>query len=252
VEQFEKDRTMDFSGKVAIVTGGARGQGAEHARRLTAAGARVVLTDLLEAEGSRLAVELGEAALFVRHDVGNEDDWQRVLDAAKEFGGGVDYLVNNAAVAKFSPLVETDRSAFELHQRVNELGVFLGMKHAAPAMTARGGGSIVNVSSLGGFRAGGNDIAYVSSKWAVRGMTKSAAKELGVNGIRVNSIHPGIVLTPMIGEVPESVIADRTARVPLGRAGTVQDIAALVIFLLSDEASYITGAEIAIDGGLGL
>jgi len=243
---------MDFTGKVAIITGGARGQGAEHGRRLTSAGARVVLTDVLEDEGTAMACELGESALFVRHDVGDEDSWSQVIDATCRFAGGIDYLVNNAAVAKFGPLIETGRTEFELHQRVNELGVFLGMKHVAPYMIERGGGSIVNVSSLGGFRAGGNDVAYVSSKWAVRGMTKSAAKELGPSGIRVNSIHPGLVLTPMISEVSAAVLADRAARVPLGRSGTVEDISRLVAFLLSDEASYITGAEIAIDGGLGL
>ncbi|MEO5640621.1 MAG: glucose 1-dehydrogenase [Sphingomicrobium sp.] len=242
----------DFHGKVALVTGGARGQGAEHARCLAAAGARVVLTDVLEDEGRATAAAIGEAAVFVAHDVASEVSWLHALAETQRFGGGLDFLINNAAIARFSPIGQTDVATFELHQRVNELGVFLGMKYCAPLIAARGGGSIVNVSSLGGLRAGGNDIAYVGSKWAVRGMTKSAAKELGAQNIRVNSIHPGLVVTPMLGEVSPDVIAERAAKVPLGRAGTVEDIAGLVLFLLSDAASYITGAEIVIDGGLGL
>jgi len=241
-----------FAGKVALITGGARGQGAEHARQLVAEGARVVLTDVLQAEGEALAAELGHAARFVHHDVADEGAWRRVLAETERFAGGLDYLVNNAAVARFASIAATDMAIFELHQRVNELGVFLGMKYSAPLMAARGSGSIVNISSLGGLRAGGNDIAYVSSKWAVRGMSKSAAKEYGPLQIRVNSIHPGMVHTAMLAEVPNDVIAQRAARVPLGRVGTTADIAHLVLFLLSDAASYITGAEIVIDGGLGL
>lgn len=241
-----------FSGKVALITGGARGQGAAHARRLVAEGAQVVVTDVLEAEGEALAAELGQAALFLAHDVSDEAGWRGVIAEVERFAGGLDYLVNNAALARFQTIAETSAETFERHQRVNELGVFLGMKHAAPPIAARGGGAIVNVSSLGGLRAGGGDIAYVSTKWAVRGMTKSAAKEYGPLAIRVNSIHPGLVLTAMLAEVPDAVVEARTQRVPLGRAGTPEDIASLVLFLLSDEASYITGAEIVIDGGLGL
>lgn len=241
-----------FEGKAALVTGGARGQGAQHARRLVAEGARVIVSDVLEAQGEALCAELGEQAIFLLHDVGDEDAWRRAIALARTFADGLDYLVNNAAVAKMRSIEDTDRETFELHQRVNELGVFLGMKYAVPEIAARGGGSIVNVSSLGGLRGGGNDIAYVSSKWAVRGMTKSAAKELGQLGIRVNSIHPGIVETEMLGEVSPEITAQRIARIPLGRTGTTDDMSSLVLFLLSDAASYITGAEIVIDGGLGL
>lgn len=241
-----------FVGKVALVTGGARGMGAEHARRLVAEGARVTITDILAEEGEVLASELGEAATFIHHDVSDEEGWRRVISATVAASGGLDCLVNNAAIARFEPIAETTAETFELHQRINELGVFLGMKHAAPAMASRGGGSIVNISSLGGMRAGGNDLAYVSTKWAVRGMTKSAAKEFGPLAIRVNSVHPGLVRTPMLSEVPDDVIKKRASMVPLRRAGTPGDVASLVAFLLSDEASYITGAEITIDGGLGL
>jgi 3alpha(or 20beta)-hydroxysteroid dehydrogenase len=241
-----------FDGRVALVTGGARGQGAEHARRLAAAGAKVVVADVLAEEGSALASQLGDQALFVPLDVSSESEWSEAVRATVAFGGGLDFLVNNAAIAAFQSIAETTLESFSRHQKVNELGVFLGMRHAARLMRERGGGSIVNVSSLGGLRAGGNDIAYVSSKWAVRGMTKSAAKELGPFGIRVNSIHPGLVLTPMVGAVEPHVIEQRKARIPLGRVGTCEDMSNLVLFLLSDAASYITGAEIVIDGGLGL
>jgi 3alpha(or 20beta)-hydroxysteroid dehydrogenase len=241
-----------FDGRVALVTGGARGQGAEHARRLAAAGAKVVVADVLAEEGSALASQLGDQALFVPLDVSSESEWSEAVRATVAFGGGLDFLVNNAATAAFQSIAETTLESFSRHQNVNELGVFLGMRHAARLMRERGGGSIVNVSSLGGLRAGGNDIAYVSSKWAVRGMTKSAAKELGPFGIRVNSIHPGLVLTPMVGAVEPHVIEQRKARIPLGRVGTCEDMSNLVLFLLSDAASYITGAEIVIDGGLGL
>ncbi len=241
-----------FAGKVALVTGAARGQGAEHARQLITEGARVVLTDVLAEQGRALAAELGDGAVFVEHDVANDTGWVAAIEAAKALGGGLDYLVNNAAIAKLQAIADTDLASFERHQAVNQTGAFLGIKHAAPLMAARGGGSIVNVSSLGGLRAGGSDIAYVATKWALRGMTKSAARELGPAGIRVNSIHPGVVLTEMLGEVEQAVIAQRLASTPLGRAGTVADISALVLFLLSDAASFITGAEIVIDGGLGL
>lgn len=241
-----------FSGKCAIVTGGARGQGAEHVRRLVQDGARVIISDILDAEGRALAAALGGAAQFVRHDVAEAADWRQAIAAAQVLAGGLDYLVNNAGVARMRSIADTDTETFAFHQRVNELGVFLGMKHAAPEITARGGGAIVNVSSLGGLRAGGGDIAYVSSKWAVRGMTKSAARELGGLHIRVNSIHPGVVLTPMLDDIDPSVIEQRIARVPLGRAATLEDISNLVLFLLSEEAAYITGAEIVIDGGLGI
>jgi 3alpha(or 20beta)-hydroxysteroid dehydrogenase len=226
--------------------------GAEHARVLIAQGAQVTITDVLEVEGEALAAELGASAQFIQHDVADDEGWRRVMSSIAASRGGLDFLVNNAGIARFESLPETTVESFSRHQRINEMAVFLGMKHAVAPMTARGGGSIVNVSSLGGMRVGGNDIAYVSSKWAVRGMTKSAAKELGPLGIRVNSIHPGLVQTPMLAEVSDAVIRQRTNAVPLRRAGTPRDIANVVAFLLSDDASYVTGAEIVIDGGLGL
>lgn len=241
-----------FEGKLVIITGGARGQGAEEARRLAAEGAKVVVTDVLAHEGQLLSEELGDAMIFIHHDVADELGWQSVVTRSIEFGGAVDLLVNNAGILRLGTLAETSSAEFDLHQQINVRGPFLGTKYCAPEMVKRGGGSIVNVSSLLAMRAHGGDSAYVTSKWAVRGMTKSAARELAVDRIRVNSVHPGIILTPMLDGAAEGVVANRAAQVPLGRAGSVADVANLVLFLLSDEASYITGAEIVVDGGLGI
>jgi 3alpha(or 20beta)-hydroxysteroid dehydrogenase len=245
-------RSGRFEGKTALVTGGARGQGAEDARRLVEEGARVVVTDVLDDEGENLARALGYGALFVHHDVADEDGWRRVVERVVDFGGGLDCLVNNAGIIQLGGVADTTREVFERHQRINELGVFLGMKVAAPLMVKAGGGAIVNVSSIRGMRANGGDVAYVSSKWAVRGMTKSAALEYAAHGIRINSIHPGVILTPLLSALSASALEERAAKIPMKRIGTVQEVADLVLFLLSDEARYITGAEIAIDGGMSL
>lgn len=240
---------LDFAGKLIVVTGGARGQGAEEARRLIANGARVVLTDLLEAEGRALADELGPDATFFRHDVASEADWIGLMAFVRSLG--VPWgLVNNAGIYQPSTIEATDLALFERHVRINEIGCFLGIKHVTQAM-GPDGGSIVNVSSIAGLRASPG-IAYVASKWALRGMTKTAAMELGPRRIRVNSIHPGIIDTPMLDVWTREHFASRLSKVPLGRAGTVADVAELVLFLLSEKSGYITGAEIAIDGGLSL
>jgi 3alpha(or 20beta)-hydroxysteroid dehydrogenase len=241
-----------FEGKTVLITGAARGQGAEEARRLVQEGARVVITDVLEDEGEALAHSLKGNAIFIHHDVGDEDAWHRVVEKTKEFSGGLDGLVNNAGIVQLNAIADTTRESFERHQRINELGVFLGMKMIAPLMERTGGSSIVNVSSIRGMRTGGRDVAYAGSKWAVRGMTKTAALEFAPHGIRVNSIHPGVIMTPMLAGLPQGALEERAAGIPLKRLGTVEDIANLVLFLLSDEASYITGAEILIDGGMTL
>jgi 3alpha(or 20beta)-hydroxysteroid dehydrogenase len=236
---------------VVVITGGARGQGEAEARALVGRGARVVISDILAEEGSRLAAELGPRARFVRHDVADERGWQEVMSAAADWGG-CHGLVNNAGVLKVGGLLQTSSATFDMHMRVNQLGCFLGMKCAAPLMAASGGGSIVNVSSSAGLRASPAAIAYSATKWAVRGMTKAAAVELAASGIRVNSIHPGPIDTEMLSFQAPGERAARIAQVPLRRMGTAGEVASLVVFLVSDDSGYITGAEITVDGGVTL
>lgn len=242
--------TNRLEGKVAIITGAARGQGANEARRFVAEGARVVVTDL-DANGQAVADELGASARFVRHDVANEDDWKTVITTAQDAFGKIDILVNNAGVFKPANIVDTTLAAFDLHYRVNTLGVFLGMRAVIPAMES-GGGSIINISSIAGMRGWPGMIAYGGTKWASRGLTQCAARELAPQRIRVNSIHPGLVNTPMLDDHDPAALEAFVAAVPFGRMGSVDDVAEVVIFLASDLSSYMTGAEIVIDGGLAL
>jgi 3alpha(or 20beta)-hydroxysteroid dehydrogenase len=242
-----------FDGKVVLVSGAARGQGAAEARMLVAEGARVVLGDVSEAEGERLAAELGAAnARFLRQDVTVEGDWARLVAAAEALGGGLHGLVNNAGIYVPRTMMETDAELFERHMRVNQLGCFLGIKAVVPAMERAGGGSIVNISSTAGLRGSARAFAYGATKWALRGMTKSAALELAPRGIRVNSVHPGPIDTPMLRIRSEAENAARVAQVPMRRMGTAEEVARLVLFLLSEESAYMTGAELAVDGGASL
>jgi 3alpha(or 20beta)-hydroxysteroid dehydrogenase len=237
-----------LQGKVAIVTGAASGQGAAEARLFAAAGARVVLTDLSES-GQAVAAELGDAAHFVRHDVSEEAGWDEVVKQTLRRFGRIDVLINNAGVHRSGSLLETDRALWDLHYRVNQLGVFLGMRSCVRIMADTGGGSIVNVSSMAGLAGHAGQFAYSTSKWAVRGMTKVAATDLGPLGIRVNSIHPGPIDTPMIQELGPDILRAIASQVPLKRLGTSDEVAQLALFLASDLSSYITGAEVAIGGG---
>jgi len=240
-----------FSGKVVLISGGARGQGAAEARMLVAEGARVVLGDLLETQGRALAEELGPAARFIRQDVTEEADWAAAV-AAAEAMGGLHGLVNNAGIYVPKRLMETDAALFERHMRVNQLGCFLGMQAVVPAMERSGGGSIVNISSTAGLRGSPGAIAYSGTKWALRGMTKAAAVDLAPRGIRVNSVHPGPIDTDMVKVWSNEQRATRLSQIPIGRIGEADDVARAVLFLLSDESSYMTGAELAVDGGASL
>jgi 3alpha(or 20beta)-hydroxysteroid dehydrogenase len=237
-----------LKGKVILISGGARGQGAAEARLFAAEGARVVIGDVLESEGRQLASELGSAAAFVRQDVTRESDWEAAVNAAEKLGG-LHGMVNNAGIFKPRSLMETDAELFERHMRVNQLGCFLGMKAVVPLMERSGGGSIVNISSVAGLRGSPNAIAYSATKWALRGMTKAAAIDLAPRKIRVNSVHPGPIDTEMLKVRTPEQNRQRLELVPMKRMGTADEVAHLVLFLLSDESGYITGAEVAIDGG---
>jgi 3alpha(or 20beta)-hydroxysteroid dehydrogenase len=234
--------------KTILISGGARGQGAAEARLCVAEGAQVVIGDVLEAEGRQLAGELGGAARFVYQDVTQEKDWDAAIRVAGELGG-LHGLINNAGIYQPRRLMETETELFERHMRINQLGCFLGMKCVVPPMQRAGGGSIVNISSVAGLRGSPGAIAYSATKWALRGMTKAAAIDLAPAKIRVNSVHPGPIDTEMLKVRTPEQNERRLQLVPMKRMGTADEVAQLVLFLLSDESAYITGAEIAIDGG---
>jgi len=241
-----------LDGKVAIVTGAARGQGEAQARLFASEGARVLLGDVLDDEGASVAASIGEAAVYWHLDVTEEASWAGALAEVEQRWGRLDVLVNNAGVARFAPLAMTTLEDYMAVIAVNQVGVFLGMRAAIPLMSGTGGGSIINTSSVDGLTGMMGVTAYVASKFAVRGMTKTAALELGSVGIRVNSIHPGGIDTPMLRPdgLPALDLSAMFSRVPLGRIGTVDDVADLALFLASDRSSYCTGAEFVIDGGL--
>ena len=239
-----------LEGKVAIVTGGARGQGGAEATLFRAEGAEVVITDVLREEGELLAKEIG--ATFLAHDVRSEEEWAEVVRQTVERHGRIDVLVNNAGIFQRAKLLDTDLELYRRIIDVNQIGVFLGMKAVAPAMKRADGGSIINISSVEGLRGLPRLTAYSASKFAVRGMSKSAAVELGKHKIRVNSIHPGFIDTPMTrAQGLEGIDVDELfkAGVPMRRAGTPDDIVNMVVFLASDESTYCTGAEFIVDGG---
>ena len=234
--------------KVVIVTGGARGLGAAAAACMARDGARVVITGRDGEDGAKAAAEIGGE--FLGHDVTSEDDWKAVLEAVIARHGRVDGLVNNAGIGATS-LIETETlEEFERVLKVNLTGVFLGLRSAIAPMKAAGGGSIVNISSAAGLTALPlNSAGYGASKWAVRGLTKMAAIELGRHRIRVNSVHPGLIYTPMTMEHGARLGEGNFPLAPLGRVGEPKEVGKVVSFLISDEASYLTGAEIAVDGG---
>ena len=237
-----------LDGKVAIITGAARGMGEAHARRFVEEGARVVVADVLDKEGEALAADLGAAGAYERLDVTDGDEWRRAVDATIARWGGIDVLVNNAGIFRIVSMIDTTRELWDRIMAVNATGVFLGMQAVAPHMVERGRGSIVNISSIAGLRGSALALAYSASKWAVRGMTKCAAAELAPAGVRVNSVHPGIINTPMAEEFDAAGVRDLVdARIPGGREARPDEVTPVVLFLASDESGYCNGGEYTVD-----
>jgi 3alpha(or 20beta)-hydroxysteroid dehydrogenase len=245
-----------LDGKVALISGGARGMGKSHARHFVAEGAKVVIADILDDKGTALAAELGEDnCRFVHHDVTSEQQWQQAVTAATEAFGKLNVLVNNAGILKRASIAKMSLADFRQVIDVNLIGEWLGIKAVIEPMTKVGGGSIINVSSVEGFSGAAGLSAYSASKFGVRGITKSAAQELGRRGIRVNSIHPGGVITTMTATAFETFtdVADGAgfmAKMPIPRFAKSAEISPLVVFLASDESSYCTGSEFLVDGGM--
>lgn len=233
--------------KVALITGGAhvRGMGGASAKMMVEQGAKVVIGDILDDEGTALAAELGDAVRYVHLDVTSPDDWKAAVDTAVEAFGKLNVLVNNAGIVQVGPLKTLDVSKWQKVLDVNLTGPMLGTKAVIEPMIAAGGGSIINISSIEGMRGAAWVHSYVASKWGLRGLTKSAALELAPEKIRVNSIHPGFIRTPMTKHLPDDMVT-----APMGRAGTPDEVATFVVFLASDESSFSTGSEYVVDGGL--
>lgn len=232
-------------GKVALISGAARGMGASHARLLVGEGARVVLGDVLDEEGQAVAAELGDAARFVHLDVTQPADWASAVALALREFGVLNVLVNNAGIVYRRRLRNLERERWQRVLDVNLTGTMLGMQAVIDPMIAAGGGSIINMSSIQAMRGTRGNHGYVASKWAIRGLTKSAALELAPNNIRVNSLHPGMIRTPMTAHMPDDLVV-----APLGRIGEPVEVSTFVLLLASDESSYATGAEFVMDGGL--
>ena len=242
-----------LSGKVAIITGAAQGMGEEHGKAFVREGAKVILTDINADAGQKLADSLGESAIFIQHDVAKETDWAKVVAEGEVRFGTINVLINNAGVlGKIAPTLEFTEADYRWVTDINQIGVFLGMKAVLPSMIKAGVGSIVNVSSIAGLVAiyGAPNLAYVGTKFAVRGMTKQIAVEYGKNNIRCNSVHPGYIRTPMMAAATDEEGGEATAMIPLARLAECSEVSNLMIFLASDESSFITGTEQVIDGGM--
>lgn len=246
----------DLSGQVALISGGGRdkGQGAAEGRLFAAQGATVILTDVIGEEGEQTAGGI-EGAEYAHLDVTSESEWDAVVDDIVARHGRLDILINNAGIAKMGRLVNTNLDDWDVTMAVNQTGVFLGMRAAGRAMISAGnGGSIVNISSVAGLEGVKGHGAYTGTKFAVTGLTRAAAQEWGRFGIRVNSVHPGIIETPMTADIramtDASVRAKLERNIPIGRVGQASDIASMVLFLASDDSSYCTGQAFVVDGGV--
>ena len=242
-----------LTGKVAIITGAAQGMGEAHARAFVAEGAKVILTDVSAEAGAALAASLGENALFIRQNVASKADWERVVAEGEARFGTINVLVNNAGViGKIADLTTLTEDDFRFVSDINEIGVFLGMQAVIGSMLKAGVGSIVNVSSIAGMVAayGAPNLAYVASKFAVRGMTKQVAVDYGKHNIRCNTIHPGFIKTPMMAAATDEDGGAAVGMIPMARLAEPKEVSNLAVFLASDESSFITGVEHVIDGGM--
>ena len=241
-----------LDGKTALITGGARGQGAAEAMLFAAEGATVVITDVLDSDGEATA-STSDSIRYLHHDVTSEDEWTVVVQDVLEDYGKIDAFINNAGIYRSRPIAETSVEEYKLVIEINQVGVFLGLKHVGPVMCEAGSGSIINISSIAGMRGGAGSLSYTASKWAVRGMTKVAMSEFAPSGVRVNSIHPGLIETPMLQQLPiiEQGRGDVIMqRIPYGRFAEAEEVAKLALFLASDDSEYMNGTEFIIDGGM--
>lgn len=235
-----------LTGKVALVTGGARGMGAAHARAIVAEGGRVMVADVRDAEGTALVDELGDAAAYVHLDVTDVEQWREAVGRTVETFGSLNVLVNNAGITTFGRIGEYTREDWDLTLAIDLTGAFLGMTAAIGALRAHAPSSIINISSTAGLQGSAELHGYTAAKWGLRGLTKSVAMEVGADGIRVNSVHPGVIHTPMIEGYDVSSLGGGA----LGRGAQPEEVAQMIVFLASDESSFSTGAEFVIDGGI--
>jgi len=242
-----------LSGKVAVITGAAQGMGEAHARVFIREGASVILTDVNQSKGEALARELGDKAMFIAHDVASAEDWGKVVAQGEAKFARITVLVNNAGIiGPVQDLLNFSEEDFLKVCAINQLGVFLGMKAVLPSMIAAGKGSIINISSIAGMLGTreSSNAAYCASKWAVRGMSKLIAAQHGKDGIRVNSVHPGYILTPMMVAATNADGGGAADAIPLGRMAQPEEVSNVVLFLASDEASFVSGAEHVVDGAM--
>jgi cyclopentanol dehydrogenase len=243
-----------LKGKVALISGGARGQGAAEARQFATEGAKVVIGDVLDAECRKTADDINakvgaKSVVALRLDVTRAADWRAAVETCQREFGGLDILINNAGIANVKGIEETSEEEWDSVVNINQKGVWLGMKYAVPAMRKRGGGSIVNISSIWGLVGSADSAAYHGSKGAVRLLSKAAAIQYAPDKIRVNSIHPGLILTPMLGVVSEEQMKPLVEATPLKRGAQPEEVGWCALFLASDEASFVTGSELVVDGG---